>query len=61
MRKILQLLRENQLHSNLKKCDFWLEQVGFLGHVISKDGLVVDPAKIEVVVKWESSKNVLEI
>lgn len=57
----MQLLRDNQLYANLKKCDVWLEQVGFLGHIISKDGLAVDLDKIEEVVNWESLKNVSEI
>ena len=46
----LQLLRDNQLYVKLSKCEFWLEQVAFLGHIISKEGLSVDPAKIEAVV-----------
>lgn len=49
------------MYANLKRCNFWLEQVGFSGHVISKDGLAVDPAMTEVVVNWKSSKNVFEI
>ena len=45
-----QILRENQLYAKLSKCEFWLEQVYFLGHIISKEGLAVDLAKIEAVV-----------
>lgn len=45
----------------LKKCEFWLAQVSFLGHVISKDGILVDPNKIEAIVNWERQKNVTEI
>ena len=40
---------------------FWLEKVSFLGHVISQGGIVVDPSKIEAVLKWESPKSVFEI
>ena len=35
------------------KCDFWLEEIKFLGHVVSKDGILVDPSKIETVVDWK--------
>ena len=50
LRTSLQLLRDNQLYAKLSKCEFWLEQVAFLGHVISKEGLAVDPPKTEAVV-----------
>ena len=40
----------------LKKCEFWLAQVSFLGHVISKDGILVDPNKIEAIVKLGKTK-----
>ncbi|KAL5574889.1 hypothetical protein UlMin_016588 [Ulmus minor] len=42
---ILQTLRDHQLFAKFKKCEFWLNQVAFLGHVISKDGVAVDPSK----------------
>ena len=61
LRTSLQLLRDNQLYAKLEKCDFWLTQVSFLGHIISKEGLAVDSAKIESVIKWERPKNVTEI
>lgn len=61
LRIALQLLRENQLYAKLNKCEFWLEQVAFLGHIISREGLSVDPSKIEAVVQWERPKNVTEI
>ena len=50
LRMSLQLLRDNQLYVKLDKCDFWLEYIAFLGHVISKEGLAVDPSKIKAVV-----------
>lgn len=40
---ILQILREKKHYAKFKKCEFWIKQVSFLGHVISKDGLGVDP------------------
>ena len=50
LRIVLQILRENQLFAKLIKCDFWLKEVSFLGHIVSADGIRVDPAKIEAVV-----------
>lgn len=58
---VLELLREKKLYAKLSKCEFWLEEVSFLGHVISKECIVVDPSKIEVVSQWEAPKSVSEI
>lgn len=41
---------DRQLYAKLSKCEFWLDEVQFLGHVINRDEIVVDPAKVEVVV-----------
>ena len=49
LRTVLQTLKEIKLFSKLRKCDFWLKEVSFLGHIISADGIRVDPAKIEAV------------
>ena len=61
LRLILQRLRENKLYAKLKKCDFWMEKVAFLGHVVSKDGICVDPAKVEAILNWEQPKTVTEV
>ena len=61
LRTLLQLLRDNQLYAKLSKCEFWLEQITFLGHIISKEGLLVDPSKIEAVVSWKRPSSVTEI
>jgi len=45
LRIVLQTLREHELYGKLKKCEFWLEEVVFLGHVVSKEGTKVDPHK----------------
>jgi len=45
LRQVLQVLKEKQLYANLGKCEFWLDDVKFLGHVISKEGIAVDPSK----------------
>jgi len=52
---------EMNLYVKLNKCEFWLDQVMFLGHVISKYGIFVDPKKIEVMVNWSRLMNVHEI
>ncbi|XP_077225770.1 uncharacterized protein LOC143858961 [Tasmannia lanceolata] len=61
LRQVLQVLRAEQLYAKFKKCEFWLDRVAFLGHVISKDGVSVDPQKIEAVVDWIRPTNVAEI
>jgi hypothetical protein len=45
-RKVLQRLREHQWYAKLSKCEFWIHEVLFLGHIINKDGLAVDPKKV---------------
>jgi hypothetical protein len=47
LRLVLQKLRENQLYAKLNKCEFWLEDVSFLGHIISKGGISIDPSKVK--------------
>jgi hypothetical protein len=61
LKKVLDILREGKLFAKLKKCEVWLKKVSFLGHVISGEGIEVDPSKIEVVVNWEKPTNVHEI
>jgi hypothetical protein len=46
LRLVLQKLREHQLYAKLSKCDFWLKEVSFLGHVITEGGVKVDPGKV---------------
>lgn len=58
---VLQTLRKHKLYAKFSKCEFWLYQVQFLGHAISKEGISVDPAKVEAVANWPVPKNVSEI
>ena len=60
-REVLETLRRNKLYAKLSKCEFWLNEVVFLGHVISEKGISVDPKKIEAVLRWERPTNVTEI
>jgi len=61
LRQILQTFREHWLYTNLNKCECWLNKVIFLGHVISVEGVLVDPRKMEAVLKWEGPANMTEI
>ncbi|GJW69503.1 putative reverse transcriptase domain-containing protein [Tanacetum coccineum] len=58
---ILELLKKEELYAKFLKCDFWLLKVQFLGHVIDREGIHVDPAKIESIKDWESPKTLTEI
>ena len=58
LRIVLQLLRYHQLYAKFSKCEFWLTEVGFLGHVVSASGVSVDPGKVETVMSWERPKSV---
>ena len=49
---VLEKLKEHQLYAKFNKCEFWLKEVGFLGHVISGEGIAVDPTKVVTVTNW---------
>ena len=61
LRIVLQLLRDHQLYAKFSKCEFWLTEVRFLGHVVSSSGVSADPEKVEAVMSWERPKSVFEI
>ena len=61
LRIVLQILREKQLYAKFSKCEFWLREVGFLGHIVSAEGIRVDPSKISAIVNWSPPKNVSEV
>ena len=61
LRIVLQLLRDLQLYAKFSKCEFWLTEVRFLGHVVSASGMSVDLEKVEAVMSWERPKSVFEI
>jgi hypothetical protein len=52
LRLVLQKLRDNQLYAKYSKCEFWIDDVPFLGHIISNEGISVDPAKVKEVMAW---------
>ena len=61
LRIVLHVLRDHQLYAKFSKCEFWLTEVSFLGHVVSASGVSVDPEKVEAVMTWERPKSVFEI
>ena len=61
LRVVLETLRKEQLYAKPSECEFWLNEVSFLGHIVSEEGIRVDPKKIEVVVEWKPLRNVIEV
>ncbi|KAJ9561564.1 hypothetical protein OSB04_006724 [Centaurea solstitialis] len=61
LREVLEILRKEQLYAKFSKCDFWLQEVQLLGHLVNREGIKVDPAKVEAVMKWETPKSPSEI
>jgi len=58
---VLKTLVDHRFYAKLKKCDFWMEKVHFLGHVISAEGISVDPGKIAAVIDWPRPTNITEV
>src|SRR6266540_663770 len=58
---VLGRLREHRLYANLSKCEFWLSEVAFLGHLLNKYGVAFDPSKVKEVLDWMPPKSVSEI
>jgi hypothetical protein len=61
LRLVLQKLREHELYAKFSKCEFWLKEVAFMGHIITNGGIAVDPSKVSDVLKWEPPRTVSEI
>ncbi|KAL4030767.1 hypothetical protein IC575_009019 [Cucumis melo] len=59
--QVLETLRANRLYAKFSKCEFWLKKVSFLGHVVSSEGVSVDPAKIEAITNLPRLSTVSEI
>jgi hypothetical protein len=58
---VLQHLQEHQLYAKFSKCEFWIKEVPFLGHVISPEGIMVDPSKVREVLDWKLPKSVSQV
>ena len=61
LRLVLDRLREHKLYAKFSKCEFWLDKVLYLGHIISADGIAVNPEKVEAIVNWEPPQNVKQL
>ena len=61
LRTVLERLRAHELYAKFSKCQFWLTKVAFLGHILSEEGVAIDPAKVEAVTKWKQPMTVTEV
>jgi hypothetical protein len=61
LRMVLEKLRSNQSYAKFSRCEFWLTEVAFLGHVISAGGIAVDPSKVKDVLNWMPPTNASEV
>jgi hypothetical protein len=57
----LERLRREKLYAKLEKCEFWLDNVSFFGHIISGKGVAIDPEKVKAVVEWTRPTSVFAI
>lgn len=58
---MLELLRKEKLYAKFSKCEFWLREVHFLGHVFNENGIHVDPSKIEAVKNWKAPTSLSKV
>jgi hypothetical protein len=58
---VLQVLREHQIYAKFNKCDFYKNEIEYLGHVISAEGVKIDPEKIKAIMDWPTLRNVIEL
>ena len=61
LRVVLETLRKERLYAKLSKCEFWLKEVSFLGHIVSEEGIQVDLKKVEVIIEWKPPRNVIKV
>jgi uncharacterized protein YqgQ len=61
LRIVLTRLKDHQLYAKFSKCEFWLKTVPFLGHVLSENGISVDPSKVQEVMDWKAPTTVHEV
>jgi hypothetical protein len=61
LRLVLQVLREHQLYAKFRKCELFQKKIHYLGHVLSKDGVAVDPNKIRSIMEWPTPKDVSDV
>jgi hypothetical protein len=61
LRVVLTRLKEHKMYAKFSKCEFWLKKVPFLGHILSKDGILVDPSKVQEVMDWKTPTSVSKV
>nr|GEZ09454.1 putative polyprotein [Tanacetum cinerariifolium] len=61
LRIVMRTLRQEKLYTKFSKCEFWLGQVAFLGHIVSENSITMDPTKVEAITKWPRPKTVIEV
>ncbi|GKB13898.1 putative reverse transcriptase domain-containing protein [Tanacetum coccineum] len=61
LKLVMELLKKEKLIAKFSKCEFWLQEVRFLGHVVNSDGIHVDPSKVEAVKTWKVPKTPSEL
>ncbi|GKA96182.1 putative reverse transcriptase domain-containing protein [Tanacetum coccineum] len=61
LKTILDLLEKEKLYAKFSKCEFWLKEVQFLGHVVNREGIHMDPSKVESVKNWKTPESSTEI
>ena len=59
--KILAVLREHKLYAKIQKCEFHKPEMTFVGFLVSKDGIAMDPAKVTAIMKWPTPRNVKQV
>ena len=58
LKSLFTILRAQRLYGKLEKCSFLMQEISFLGFIINKDGIKVDPNKIEAIISWPTSKSI---
>jgi hypothetical protein len=61
LRIVLTRLREHQLYAKFSKCVFWLEEIQLLGHVVSANGIAVDPSKVKDILEWKPPTTIHQV
>ena len=61
LRLVLDKLTEHQFYAKFSKCEFWLDEVLYLGHIISAKGIAINPEKVSTIVNWEPPQNVKQL
>ena len=61
LRIVLTRLREHQLYAKFSKCEFWLDTIPFLGHILSAEGVAVDPSKVKDILEWKPPTTVHQV